>query len=189
MMTTARLHDRGPERLGSGGIQRPSEPTWGARMLNHSRGQSPRSRHFRYRRTAKIIGLSLGMCLLTAQVAQATNGNSQSQKKAPCTAKMVSSHEGDEDNADGDTVASQKAAFKEGATLADSDLWVTKDGYIIQMHANDVHDSTDGTGLVTEMTLAQILSLRTRHFHDPIPTLDDSLAIPAAHEPGRYLMF
>jgi glycerophosphoryl diester phosphodiesterase len=102
---------------------------------------------------------------------------------------LVSAHEGYKLNADGDTVESQQAAFDIGSNIADSDLWVTKDGYIVEMHDNDVSHSTDGTGLVTQMTLAQVLALHTRYHDDPIPQLNDSLAIQTAHEAGRYLMF
>jgi glycerophosphoryl diester phosphodiesterase len=139
-------------------------------------------------RGSRLTALIVGVLLLSSPAVPAAASTPQTQPDtAPCAAAMISSHEGFEAHADGDTIASQKAAFRVGATLADSDLWVTKDGYIIQMHSNDVHDSTNGHGLVTEMTLGQILSLRTRHYHNPIPTLDDSLVLKQAHKPGRYL--
>jgi glycerophosphoryl diester phosphodiesterase len=145
----------------------------------------------RHSRVCKVVGLVAGMTLLAAQSATAAVGDQSANpaSSTPCSARLISAHEGWQAKADGDTVASQVAAFRIGASFADSDVWVTKDGYIIQMHSNDVSDSTNGHGLVTEMTLSQILALRTQHFHNPIPTLDDSLAIPRAHQPGRYLMF
>src|SRR4051794_21232906 len=102
-------------------------------------------------RASRVIGLVLGGTLLAAQGAYATEHLAGSANDStPCSAKLVSTHEGYQVHADGDTIKSQVAAFKIGTNIADSDLWPTKDGYLIQMHDNDVHGSTDGHGLVTE---------------------------------------
>jgi glycerophosphoryl diester phosphodiesterase len=141
-------------------------------------------------RASRILGLVLGGTLLASQGAYATGHDDQSNADStPCTAKLISAHEGYQEHADADTVKAQEAAFRIGANIADSDLWVTKDGFLVEMHANDVSITTNGHGLVTDMTLDQFLALRTKHFDLPVPTFDDSLAIPQAHLPGRYLMF
>jgi glycerophosphoryl diester phosphodiesterase len=123
--------------------------------------------------------------LITAPSAQAA----RAADSTPCPLTLISAHEGYNYHADHDTVESQQAAYDIGANVADSDLWVTKDGYIVEMHDNDVSHSTDGTGLVTQMTLAQVLALHTKRWHDNIPQLNDSLSIPGFHEDGRYLQF
>jgi len=140
-------------------------------------------------RVSKILGLVVGGTLLAAQGAYATQHRSQSEAATPCSAKVVSAHEGNQSHADGDTIKSQVAAFRIGANIADSDLWPTKDGFLIQTHANELGSGTDGHGLVTDSTLSEILALRTKQYHLPIPTFSDSLAIPQAHKPGRFLMF
>jgi glycerophosphoryl diester phosphodiesterase len=139
----------------------------------------------KYIRTSIVTGLVMGGGLLAAPTAQAAIP----ADSTPCTHRLVSAHEGYALHADGDTVASQKAAYNIGSNIADSDLWVTKDGYIVEMHDNDVSFSTNGTGLVTQMTLAQVLALRTKFHDNRIPQLSNSLSIRVAHDPGRYLMF
>jgi len=139
----------------------------------------------KYIRASFAISILVAGGLLVAPTAQAAHP----MDSTPCSKRLISAHEGYTQDADGDTVESQLAAFDIGSNIADSDLWVTKDGYIVQMHDNDVSHSTDGTGLVTQMTLDEILALHTKHFHNAVPQLSDSLALPIAHEAGRYLMF
>jgi glycerophosphoryl diester phosphodiesterase len=139
----------------------------------------------RYVRASFVTAVVLTGGLFAAPAAQAAHP----ADSTPCATKLISAHEGYTANADGDTVDSQQAAYDIGANIADSDIWVTKDGYIVEIHDNDVSHSTDGTGFVTEMTLDQVLQLRTKQHHEPVPQLNDSLAIPGFHEPGRYFMF
>jgi glycerophosphoryl diester phosphodiesterase len=131
---------------------------------------------------AAVVAASIAF--VAAPPAQATHH----VDSTPCTKRLISAHEGYTAHADGDTVKSQLAAFHVGVNIADSDVWITKDDYFVQRHDNDLSDSTTGTGLITESTLAQVLALRTKHRHEPIPTLDDFLVLPIAHEPGRWLM-
>jgi glycerophosphoryl diester phosphodiesterase len=140
-----------------------------------------------YQRACVVIALIVSFGLLSAPVAEATRA--QGSISSPCTKRLISAHQGYRVNADADTIESQQAAFDIGANLADSDLWVTKDGYIVQIHDDDVSLWTNGTGLVTDMTLAQVKTLRTRPHNERIPRLNSSLALPVAHEAGRYLMF
>ena len=136
-------------------------------------------------RTMVVVGLVVGgiAAAPSAQAVRAIDPNSK-----PCDKTLISAHEGYTKNNDADTVESQRAAFRVGSNMADSDLWVTKDGYLVEIHDNDVSKTTDGTGLVTEMTLDQILQLRTKHHHEKVPQLGDSLTINKAHKTGRYLM-
>ncbi|MDX6310407.1 MAG: glycerophosphoryl diester phosphodiesterase [Nocardioidaceae bacterium] len=146
-------------------------------------------RHARTSMVLTVLTVLLGGGLLAAPGAQAVVSGTRSANSTPCTHRLIAAHEGYRAHTDGDTVASQIAAYRIGASLADSDLWVTKDGHIVQMHDNDVSHSTNGTGLVTDMTLRQVLALRTTGHDEPVPTLNDSLAIRTAHQAGRYLMF
>ncbi|MDX6298556.1 MAG: hypothetical protein QOI51_2413 [Nocardioidaceae bacterium] len=136
-----------------------------------------------HRHLLVCVGLSIGGVLVLGPPAQAM----QPVDSTPCSHRLISAHEGYRRYADGDTVASQQAAFGVGSNLADTDLWVTTDGYIVEMHDNDVSHSTNGTGLITNKTLAQVRQLRTTRYHEPIPRMVQSLNIPAAHGHGRYL--
>jgi glycerophosphoryl diester phosphodiesterase len=133
------------------------------------------------------MALVVSVGVLSAPVAEAASAASAAS--APCAKRLISAHQGYRANADADTLESQQAAFAIGANIADSDLWVTKDGYIVEIHDNDVSLWTNGTGLVTEMTLAQVKALRTEPHNERVPQLRSSLALSAAHQAGRYLMF
>lgn len=141
-----------------------------------------------FSRTTTMAGLAtLG---LAATMAFATPAQAMRPfDSTPCSARLISAHGGYQANADADTVESQLAAYDIGTNIADSDLWKTKDNHFVQIHENDVSYSTDGTGLVTDMTLDQVQALRTTPFQQSVPTLEASLALPQFAEPGRYLMF
>ena len=123
--------------------------------------------------------------LLAAPAAQAAHP----ADSTPCSKRLISAHQGYRLNDDPDTVQSQQAAFDVGANIADSDLWVTKDGYLVEIHDNDVGHWTNGQGLISDMTLAQVQQLRTVPHGELVPQLGDSLALPIAHEAGRFFMF
>ena len=144
----------------------------------------------------KLVRLSAGAAavlaasLLTAQGVQAADHSTRSQLRdaTPCPNKLISAHEGFRKNYDGDTIDSQNAAFRIGANIADTDVWVTADSYQVEIHDADVSHSTDGTGLITDMTIDQWSLLRTTQHHEPIPTLEETLALPQLQQPGRFVM-
>ncbi len=134
-----------------------------------------------------VTGLAMGGAVLFASPAQAM----ETIDSTPCTAKMISAHEGATADTDGDTVESQIAAWNVGANLADSDIWKTKDNAFVQRHDNDLSTSTRapyGT-LITNLTLAEVQSYTTRQHGEQIPEVADSLALTQFSEPNRWLMF
>jgi glycerophosphoryl diester phosphodiesterase len=85
------------------------------------------------------------------------------------------------------------AAFKQA--LADPDVGaieldvqVSKDGQLMIMHDKTVDRTTSGKGEVAALTFAELRALRTpRDGTDPVPTLDEALALVAA-APGKRVM-
>jgi len=57
------------------------------------------------------------------------------------------------------TIESYKLADEMGADYIEIDLQMTKDGVLIAMHDDTVDRTTDGTGMVNEMTLEEIKEL------------------------------
>lgn len=134
-----------------------------------------------------VTGLALAGAVLYASPAHAM----EALDPTPCTARVVSAHEGYTAETDGDTVESQIAAWNAGANVADSDIWKTKDNYYVQRHDNDLSTSTTaqpGT-LITNLTLAEVKQYTTTQHHEQIPQLLDSLALTQFKEPNRWLMF
>ncbi len=134
-----------------------------------------------------VTGLAMGGAVLFASPAQAM----ETLDSTPCTARVISAHEGYTATTDGDTVESQIAAWNMGANVADSDIWKTKDNYYVLRHDNDLSTSTNapyGT-LITSLTLAQVQSYTTTQHQEQIPQVKDSLALTQFNQPYRALMF
>jgi len=85
------------------------------------------------------------------------------------------------------TLAAFRLAIEAGMELAECDLRRTRDGRIVIMHDAQVNRTTDGTGLVSELTLEQIKSLDAGSWFDPrfhgerVPTLEQFLEQVAGH--------
>ena len=68
-------------------------------------------------------------------------------------------HQGGEDEFPSNTMFAFKEAMKAGANMLELDIGVTKDGQVIVMHDTTVDSKTNSTGLVSELTLAEIRKL------------------------------
>ena len=66
------------------------------------------------------------------------------------------------------TVEAFEAAIDAGADAVEFDVRMTAEGHAVVMHDPDVSRTTDGTGLVSEMTLEEIRKLG-------VPTLEEAL--------------
>lgn len=73
-----------------------------------------------------------------------------------------------------------------GVEVMETDVRRTRDGYLIMVHDESVDRTTDGTGRVADLTLAQIRALRLRDdlggagatlTDERVPTLDELLAL------------
>ncbi len=81
---------------------------------------------------------------------------------------MVVAHRGASIEEPENTIAGFEAAIDAGADAVEFDVRMTADGYAVVMHDPDVSRTTDGTGLVSEMTLEEIRKLG-------VPTLEEAL--------------
>jgi glycerophosphoryl diester phosphodiesterase len=78
---------------------------------------------------------------------------------AGVTAPQVIAHQGGDGVWPGDTLFAFERAVEIGADVLEMDAHITKDGHIILMHDETVDDTTDGTGLIEEMTLDELKQL------------------------------
>jgi glycerophosphoryl diester phosphodiesterase len=81
---------------------------------------------------------------------------------------MVVAHRGASVEEPENTIAAFEAAIDAGADAVEFDVRMTADGHAVVMHDPDVSRTTDGTGLVCEMTLEEIRRLGA-------PTLEETL--------------
>lgn len=75
------------------------------------------------------------------------------------TRPLVIAHQGGDGVWPGDTMYAFEKAVEIGADVLEMDAHITKDGHIILMHDETVDDTTDGTGLIEEMILAELKQL------------------------------
>ena len=63
------------------------------------------------------------------------------------------------------TLAAYELALKEGADGVECDVRLTRDGHLVCVHDRRVDRTSNGTGLVSEMTLAQLRELDYGAWH------------------------
>jgi glycerophosphoryl diester phosphodiesterase len=114
--------------------------------------------------------------------------------KAPTTAyyagaprTLVIAHQGGDGVWPGDTMFAFEKAVEIGSDVLEMDAHITKDGRIVLMHDETVDDTTNGTGLIEDLTLAELQRLDAaydwstdqgatfpfRGHGIPVPTLDE----------------
>ncbi len=63
------------------------------------------------------------------------------------------------------TLAAYELALQEGADGVECDVRLTRDGHLVCVHDRQVDRTSNGTGLVSEMTLAQMRELDYGSWH------------------------
>ncbi|MFI8183965.1 glycerophosphodiester phosphodiesterase family protein [Actinacidiphila glaucinigra] len=75
---------------------------------------------------------------------------------------LTVAHRGQWRDAPENSLAAFRAAYDDGAEIIETDIQLTKDGVPVLMHDTTVDRTTNGTGAVAGMTLAQIKELRLK---------------------------
>jgi glycerophosphoryl diester phosphodiesterase len=88
---------------------------------------------------------------------------------------LIGAHRGAMCHAPENTLAAFEKAIEFGTYRVECDVRQTRDRELILMHDATVERTTDGTGVVREMDLAQIQSLKAGS-QVPVPTLKEALA-------------
>jgi glycerophosphoryl diester phosphodiesterase len=107
---------------------------------------------------------------------------------------LVVAHRGATQYAPANTIPAIEKAFEVGADIVELDVRHTSDGHYVLMHNSSVDGTTNGTGLVEEMTLAQIQALLVDdsaygniHGDLRVPTLEQAMEVIDAHTKQMYL--
>ena len=93
----------------------------------------------------------------------------------------MSAHRGASAQTPENTLAALDAAWRAGATLAEIDVRLTRDGHVVLMHDPTVDRTTTGRGYVKDLTLEELRALDAgawfgSKFHgERVPTLRDVL--------------
>ena len=105
--------------------------------------------------------------------------------RQPGEAAFIAAHRGDRAQAPENTLPAYEAAVTSGSDFLETDLQLTADGYAVLMHDRTVDRTTDGSGAVADLTLAQIRALDAGSWYDPsfagtgVPTFADFLDVLA----------
>ena len=105
-----------------------------------------------------MFARSAAMALLSAPVVQPAAAPSE-PAKAAAGVKEVIGHMGSCGDRPGNTLASIRRAIAAKAHVAEVDVRTTKDGVLVCLHDPEVDRTTDGTGKVAELTLAEVKKL------------------------------
>ncbi len=90
------------------------------------------------------------------------------------TRTLVIAHQGGDGVWPGDTMFAFEKAVEIGSDVLEKDAHITKDGQIVLMHDEEVDRTTDGTGLIEELTLDEIKNLDAAYDW----TIDDGKTFP-----------
>jgi glycerophosphoryl diester phosphodiesterase len=106
-----------------------------------------------------MLGTGLALQIAAPATSAATTQTVQSNLPAPETKILNVAHRGASGHAPEHTLLSYEMGEKMKGHYIEIDLQMTKDGELIAMHDVTVDRTTDGTGLVKEMTLEEIKAL------------------------------
>ena len=92
-------------------------------------------------------------------------------------------HQGGEAEAPSNTMYAYERSLKLGAEMLEVDVHSTADGRLVVMHDSKVDRTTDGSGVVYEMTLEQVQALDAAH--DFVPGVGTRNGLPESSYPFR----
>ena len=98
---------------------------------------------------------------------------------------LLIAHRGDKAGAPENTLAAVRSALAAGVDLIEVDVRVTADGQAVLLHDRDLSKTTDGHGLVEDLTYDEVRRLDAgswfgdRFVGEPVPLLSDALDLTA----------
>src|SRR5512141_1974821 len=102
-----------------------------------------------------LVILVLALVILTLLMPDAPTSAYYRDIKPP----LVIAHQGGDGIRPGDTMVAFDHAVSIGADVLEMDAHITKDGQIVLMHDEKVDRTTNGTGLIEDLTLDQLKQL------------------------------
>ena len=89
---------------------------------------------------------------------------------------LVQAHRGSRGEFDDNAAGGFRWCVRKGIRGFETDVRFTKDRHLVIMHDSRVERTTDGKGIVEQMTLAELRKCRLNACSEPVPTLKDVLA-------------
>lgn len=96
---------------------------------------------------------------------------------------LAVSHRGDWRYAPENSLMAVQRCIDLGLDIVEIDVRLTKDGHLVAMHDKTVDRTTNGSGLLSDLTLAEVKELRlknacgVRHSRQQVPTLEEVMTL------------
>lgn len=127
----------------------------------------------------------LVVVLLLVRVRQHESMRNTIEEILPANKVSVVAHRGGAHDAPENTLAAFREAKKNGADGVEFDIDFTRDGVAVVLHDHSVNRTTDGSGKLSHMTLAEVrrLDASAKHPHkdkypnEKIPTLEEAVVL------------
>src|SRR5262245_51727578 len=136
---------------------------------------------------AAVVTLALvAVLLLVPQASKSYATNMMGALRAPGEAAFVAGHRGDRSVAPENTLPALQAALDGPLDFVETDVQLSLDGQPVIIHDETLDRTTDGSGPVAALTLAQLKALDAGSWYAPefagtrIPTFDEFLDVLAA---------
>jgi len=135
-----------------------------------------KSQHFNL-----VIATAIILATLTGCTNSAKQKKSASEFELP--SRGLCAHRGTMITHPENTLLAFREAVNAGAHMVELDVWLTKDNEMVVIHDSKVDRTTDGTGLVSDLTLAEIKQLDAGSWKSPeftgerIPTFEEALGV------------
>ncbi|MEO8262507.1 MAG: glycerophosphodiester phosphodiesterase family protein [Pseudolysinimonas sp.] len=132
--------------------------------------------------------------VLVPDAVQAYAPNMIGALRLPGEPAFVAAHRGDRADAPENTIPAFEAAFANGLEVVETDVQLTADGFPVLLHDPTVDRTTDGTGAIADLTLAQVQALDAGSWFDPsyagtrVPRLGEFLDLLSATPHTRALV-
>ena len=99
---------------------------------------------------------------------------------------LVIAHRAEHEHHAENSIPAIQSAIQLGVDYVELDVRTTEDGKLVLMHDKAVDRTTDGKGVVKDLTLDQIRHLRLRDYDGQVPTFDEAMDT-ARGKVGIYL--
>jgi glycerophosphoryl diester phosphodiesterase len=114
--------------------------------------------------------------------------------QSPGGRPVVVAHRGDSVHAPQNTIAAFEAAWRAGAAVVELDVQLSRDGQVVVIHDDTVDATTDGTGAVAELDLAELRTLDAGSWFSAefagelIPVFAEVLEVAERHRELTFLV-
>ena len=128
----------------------------------------------RTKTTALCMALA-AVCLFNGCVSRQSGRSNATMKTAD--GPLLQAHRGGKNEYDDNALGGFKRSLENGVRGFETDIRFTKDRHLVIMHDDRVNRTTDGKGIVEAMTLDELRKCRLRRCSEPVPTLEELLAV------------